>query len=232
MKKEIFSIDFKNTKLVGDIIFSDNHSDWLFLHGAGQADRKRFEKMRKIFGAENISSCAFDFIGHGESMGNLMESSLEDKTNQALAVIESQKIHQPISIVAASMSGYIAIKLTESYKIDNLVFLAPAVYTQKVYSTFFGPEFAKMIQEPNSWEKTDAWGIIKKYKGNLLIFVAENDQIVPKELTEKLYQSAEQANFKKIITVKNATHPLGKWLDEHPNDLKLVFNEIIKMIKK
>jgi esterase/lipase len=229
MKKEEFTIEFTEDKICGDYISEDKNINWLFLHGAGKSDRKRFEKIRKLFSSSDISSCAFDFVGHGESTGNILGSSLEHRTQQAAAVINSLKIHEPLSIIAASMSGYTAIKLIEFYEINNMVLLAPGIYTAQVYSTVFGSEFSRIIREANSWQNSDAWKILKTYRGNLVIFAAENDQVIPRELIEKIYKSAEQAKSKKIVLIKEATHPLGEWLEKHPADLQLVFNEIFKV---
>lgn len=230
MEKKTFSVDFKGTKLIGDTLPLGSRPSWLFLHGAGQADRTRFEKLRQLFLGGNIPSCAFDYIGHGETGGDIYSTSLSSRTDQTRAVIESQNLHAPLSIVAASMSGYTAIQLTTFYEIQNLVLLAPAVYTSKANSLLFSPQFTEVIREAQSWQKSDAWEILRQYKGSLLIFAGGHDQVVPREVVEKLYRSAEQANIKEIITVKDANHPLGKWLDEHPEDLNLVFSTIVKTL--
>ena len=75
--------------------------------------KKRFDKLRKSLFNRKISSCAFDFIGHGETAGDITASSLESRVKQALAVVENQKLLQPLSVIASSMSGYVEIKLLD-----------------------------------------------------------------------------------------------------------------------
>lgn len=204
------------------------NSSILFLHGAGNSDRTRFTKMRELLAEQGVSSCAFDFIGHGETSGDLLSSSLQQRTEEALAVIKALALKQPLTIIAASMSGYTAIKLTELVSIDTLIFLAPAVYTPTAYALPFGQGFAETIRQTDSWQQTDAWNILQKFSGKLLIFEGENDQVVPKELIEKLYDSATQAQSREIVIVPGATHPMGKYLEEHPKDLHIVINRISK----
>ncbi len=231
MKNKNFSIDFNGTKLIGDVVPSGGSPRVLCLHGAGPADRQRFKELREMLAAKGIASCAFDFIGHGETGGEVASSSLESRVEQSLAIIESQGLSQPLSIIASSMSGYVAIQLTKSCKVQNLIFLAPAIYASKAHSIRFGQEFTKAIREPYSWRTSNAWEILKHYNGNMLIFAAEKDQVIPDEVVQKIYDSTQGAKFKEIITVKDAIHPLGKWLNEHPDSLREVFDKMYDVLR-
>ena len=224
-----FLIDFQKTKLVGDVTTVNSKNNLICLHGGG-GDRKRFEKMRSILAEKGIWSCAFDFIGHGETGGEIIGSSLKERVEQAVAVIDSQTLSSPISIIASSMGGYVAILLTKIYNVENLILIAPAVYTSKVYDVPFGLEFTKIIREPYSWLESDSWEILKNYKGNLLIISAEKDQIIPDEVIKKIYNSAQNTKSRKIIEIKEATHPLVKWLNENQEDLQEVSDSICKFI--
>lgn len=230
MNRNAFKVSFNGTFLMGDT-FGTTHPQLLFIHGAGSSDRKRFEQLRTLLAKRGIGSISFDFIGHGESGGSLAGSSLESRVAQASAVIDSQGISQPLSIVASSMGGYIAIKLAELYELKSLTLVAPAVYDTRSYSVPFGPAFTKVIQSPFSWRNTDAWKILENYKGNLLIYRAEKDTIIPHEVIARIYDSARKARPKEVIMIKNATHSLAKWLDEHPDSLYQVFEKISDVSK-
>lgn len=229
MKRNSFKVKFNSTVLAGDTICANARPQWLFLHGAGSGDRKRFEQLRILLANKGITSCSFDFIGHGETGGSLTGFSLESRVSQASAVIDSQKIRQPLSIVASSMGSYVAIKLTESYEVNNLILLAPAVYATKACSVPFGPAFTEIIRNPLSWLETDAWEILENYNSNLLIYEAEKDQIIPHEVIEKIYDSARNARSRKKIVVRGATHSLAKWLDERPDSLQKIVEKIYEL---
>ena len=128
------------------------------------------------------------------------------------------------------MSGYTALQLTQLVEIENLIFLAPGVYATEAYDVPFNSGFSEIIRKPDSWKDSDAWEILNSFKGNLLICTAENDQVVPKELTDMLYESATNARHREICMVPNATHPLGKYLEEHLADLELVVQKTADLI--
>lgn len=83
---------------------------------------------REALFAKGISSAAFDFVGHGETGGNLKSASLKDRTRQACRVIEALEMQPPFSVIAASMSAYASVKLLERFPIKSLVLLVSAVY--------------------------------------------------------------------------------------------------------
>ncbi len=232
MNNKLFKVDFNRTKLIGDIISENNQSRLLCLHGGGPIGRKNFDVLRELLFKNGISSCAFDFIGHGETAGDITTSSLEIRVKQVLAVVQSQALPQPLSIVASSMSGHIAIKLSEFLNIKNIILIAPAVYASKVYSVFFGPTFSEIIREQYSWRDSDIWGILKNYTGNILIFAAEKDQIIPNEIIERIYNSAINANSKEIVMFKDATHSLIEWLNNHQDCLEQVSDKICDIMQK
>ncbi len=62
-----FEVKFKAGVIRGDIIGNSNkNSKLLFLHGAGKANRDRFLDLRKkIYCSFDITSVAFDYLGHG-----------------------------------------------------------------------------------------------------------------------------------------------------------------------
>ncbi len=230
MKKRNFKVGFNGTSLAGDA-FGATPPQLLFIHGAGSSDRKRFEQLRTLLANKGIGSTSFDFIGHGETGGTLAGSSLESRVAQASAVIDMQEVSQPLSLVASSMGGYVAIKLTAQYPVKDLILVAPAVYDTKSYRLPFGAEFTKAIQNPFSWRNTDAWEILRRYQGNLLIYGAEKDQVIPQEIIEKLYESARNARSREVIMIKDATHSLAKWIGERPDSLREIAEKISELSK-
>lgn len=231
MNKEIFKINYKETNLVGDILPKGARPNYFFMYGAGPtAERSRYNVMRQELFEKGFGSCAFDFIGHGETGGNLKKSTLEDRTNQALAII-NQKTSEPVHIVGASMSGYTAIKLSELCEIESLIMLAPAVYDKAAYSTPFDSGFTEIIRKPDSWKQTDAWDVLKSFKGNLLIFIGDQDQVIPREVVETMYESASQAHRRELVFLPNVPHPLGKYLQENSEERQQVVDKIISFIQ-
>ncbi len=133
----------------------------------------------------------------GESSENKLQDSIESRLEQVEIIISDIYKYHPVSIIASSMSAYIAIKLTFLYEMQNLILLVPAVYNKNVYRVPFSEEFTKMIRRESNWVNSDAWDIIQSYRGNLLIIHAENDEVVPSEIARYLYDLAINAKMKK-----------------------------------
>ena len=177
----------------------------LFLHGAGRSTRATFTRLRQTLYERGIPSASFDFIGHGETGGSIERTSLHQRTGQAAAVIR-HACSEPVNLIAASMSGYTAIRLTEQFAVGNLILLVPAVYAAHAYDICFGPEFSKVIRVHNSWEESDAFGILSRFTGNLIIIAAESDDVVPREIIERLHASAAHAEKRTTYVVPGSHH--------------------------
>jgi pimeloyl-ACP methyl ester carboxylesterase len=203
MKLQSFELPFDRYFLKGDRHTNPCHT--LVLHGAGLSSRLRFSKMRAGLGDKGLPSAGFDFIGHGDTGGEITETSLYGRTEQAKAVIR-QTCREPLNLIGASMSAYTAIRLTEIFSVENLVLLVPAVYTPRAYHLPFGPAFSAAIRVPGSWKDSDAFTILGHFKGNLLIIAAENDHIIPDEVIKMLHESAKYAKTNQIYKVPDSEH--------------------------
>ncbi len=209
------------------------------MHGAGNAHRGDFRLFREQLLNHGISSAAFDFVGHGNSGGELKRSSLISRTCQACSVVDSLDIQQPFSVIGASMGAYTAVKLLEYYPIKSLILLVPAMYTSTAYTVPFNAGFTDIIRQSESWHHSDAWDILSGYRGRLLIIAAENDQVIPQGVISKIYDSALNARERKLFVAPRASHfvftdlrsnnPDGFW--NNPDGFCNVFSQIVEMLK-
>ncbi|RJQ53816.1 MAG: alpha/beta fold hydrolase [Desulfobacteraceae bacterium] len=228
-----FRIPFDGHFLAGDTLSRGDGVSVLVLHGGGDSGRMRMRAVRERLFLEGISSCAFDFIGHGETGGNLKESSLYQRTLQALRVVESQKIAQPVTIIAASMGAYTAVRLLKHIAVDTLILLVPAMYAACAYRTPFGRGFTAIIREPESWHRSDAWEILSGYRGRLFLVAAEKDTVIPSDVIDRI--SGAAANTKEFVrhTVSGAPHAVFTYLRSvSPDRLERIMRQMIDMIGK
>lgn len=230
MDKELISVNYNDRAIVADILPAGSKPKIFCMHGAGISNRKIFDPLRQSLLENEISSCALDFIGYGDTGGTVEESSLKSRTDQVRLIIEKTKSIEPLVIIAGSMGWYNAIKLTEIYPTELLVLSAPAVYRKDVYEIPFGDKFSSLIRETDSWENTDAWEILNNYKGKILILSAADDKVIPSEIIQKIYDNSQNAKYREILTIPNAPHRLVSYLSEHPDDLKIVINKIISLL--
>lgn len=216
---EPFFIEFEQTYLHGDMLFKDNTDgppNILFLHGAGPSDdRSRFFLLRQVLLSRyGLSSCSFDFVGHGSTGQELLGSSLKHRTRQASDIVDACFDSQPFSIVAVGMGAYTALRLTEICSVENLVLLAPAVYYRRAYDVPFGKDFSRLIQASKSWEKSDAWLIMDDFEGGVSIIFASQDDVIPPEITDRLYAHATQSKQRKIVEIPGSSHQIMNYANQ------------------
>ncbi|MFA5028968.1 MAG: alpha/beta fold hydrolase, partial [Candidatus Methylomirabilota bacterium] len=182
-----FRVPCEGHTLVGGILGTGQAVDLLILHGAGQACRERFRAMREEFWAAGITSAAFDCIGHGETGGCLKTSSLESRTAQACRVLETLTLAPAFSILGASMGGYTAVRLTERIPVASLLLLGPAMYAAEAYAVPFNGGFTEILRRPGSWEDSDAWELLSRFAGRLLIVAGERDTVIPPGVIRRIH---------------------------------------------
>ena len=206
MKPQNFELPYERYLLRGDeyaIEPFDNQT--IFLHGAGKSSRKTFTRIREYLCTKGVPSVSFDFVGHGETGGNIEDTTLKGRTEQAAEVI-TNRCREPLTLFGASMGAYSAIKLTERFAVENLILLVPAVYTPRVYDVPFGPRFSAIIREQESWANSDAFDTLSRFAGIFTIIAAEFDDVIPNKLIDQLYTSAGKAQSKILHIVPNSRH--------------------------
>jgi pimeloyl-ACP methyl ester carboxylesterase len=225
-------VGFESHTLIGDVMSDGSPPQLLVLHGAGDSNRDRFRLLRRQLSAEGISSVGFDFVGHGETGGELKSSSLRSRTRQARRIVDSQNLQQPFSVIGASMSAYTAVKLLKHYEIKSLILLVPAMYSARADAVPFNRGFTEIIRQPQSWNDSDAWDILAQYKGRLLIVAGENDRIIPRAVIDKIYESAVQATERKLYIAPDATHFIFTDLRRnHPAEFDYIFGLMCRTLK-
>ncbi len=203
MQSHSFLVPFQGETLYAEST-SGRNGHILMLHGGGK-DRTIFHKYRVMLDASGFGTTIFDFLGHGETGGDIHNSSLFSRTQQAKAVMDFQgQIYT--GCVGVSMGAYNALQLSKVVPLRSLILMVPGVYATSAYPVKFGPDFSAIIRQDRSWEATDAWAIAAEFTGDLLVIAAENDAIIPAEIPNKLVSSATRACRKKLLTIPGAGH--------------------------
>jgi pimeloyl-ACP methyl ester carboxylesterase len=201
-----FDVAFEGMLLKGDQYAGSRQENVLYLHGAGASTRKGHHLLRGALQQRGVGSTCFDCVGHGETGGTLAQSSVASRTRQALAVVEERGMAQPLVVFGSSMGAYNAIRLTQHVAVDALVLIVPGVYTPSAYELPFGPEFSAAIRRERSWADSDAWEILRQFKGSLLVVAAEHDAVIPVEIPQRLVAAAANARSSRLHVVQGATH--------------------------
>jgi pimeloyl-ACP methyl ester carboxylesterase len=232
-QQRLIQVDFEGHTLIGDVLSDGRTPRLLVLHGAGGSCRQRFQLLREELFTAGISSAAFDFVGHGDTGGDLKSSSLLSRSRQACRVVEALNLKQPLALIGASMSAYTAVKLLEHYRIENLILIVPAMYAARAYSIPFNRGFTEVIRQPQSWVHSDAWPLLAAFRNRLLIVAAEHDRVIPRDVIDRIYDSAANAAQRELYIARGASHFVFTDLRSgNPEQFRYIFGRICKMLRE
>jgi hypothetical protein len=155
---------------------------------------------------------------------------LKERTDQVTAILNSIKIGHQLIIVGRSMSGYTAIKLTELLPVETLILMVPAAYSKEAYEVKFDSGFTEIIRKEKSWISSDAFDILSRFKGKLLVIGAEHDEVIPKEVLLKIFNAAQNASKKDIYIIQNSGHNIREFLNNNELERKIIYNKIIDLL--
>ncbi len=187
-----FFIEFSDTYLHGDVLhkFSaeEDPPSILFLHGDSPSDnRSELLVLRQLLlHYYNVTSCAFDFLGHGCSSGSGKQKSLQQRAEQATDVIDSCFDSQPFSIVAAESGIYTALKLLETAPVENLVLIAPTIHNPETHALNLGEIFGEQqLCASQSPENSDVfYKALQNFQGEICMIAASQNEVISLELTK------------------------------------------------
>lgn len=216
-------------------IFSNSNNEKpriVLLHGGGRmSGKERTSYLSERLLKRKLSSFAFDYSGHGESTGLLKESSLKKKFNEALQAVKVAGIAKPMTVIGASMSGYLAIKLLNHCQIENLILFCPAIYDRQAFDVKFGADFTEIIRKKEGWRNTDILSTLNHFTGNLLVIIGEKDEVIPADVIRLIDQNSTNVKKKKIVIVPDCTHQIHHWLMENPETADKVSDIITEFIR-
>jgi len=215
-----FSLDFEGHRLRGDqwiVPHAGRHA--ILLHGAGNSDRSMFEPLREYLMGAGISSTAFDFIGHGQTGGKLLDSSLYTRVKQTLIVLRAMQINPDTALIAGqSMGAYIALHVAHQQHIPRLALIVPAAYAPEAFDVPFGPAFTAVLHREGCWQGSDAFMLLKSFTGHLLVVSADEDRVIPADLPPQLLAAARQAASTASLVLDGSGHNLATHFSTVPED--------------
>lgn len=226
-----FSAIYEQWSLQGDHLCGANANNVLYLHGAGTSSRAGYRYPREQLQQRGIGTTCFDYVGHGQTGGVLENSSLASRARQLDTVIAARQLTAPLAVLGSSMGAYDAIRLTQRIAVTSLVLIVPGVYDPEAFEVPFGPQFSRIIRRTGSWKHSDAWSILEKFTGKLLVISAEHDAVIPREIPERLHDAAKNAHHREHLVIAGADHGhLFSVLREAPATLDHAMERIVYAI--
>ncbi|WP_417068376.1 alpha/beta fold hydrolase [Niveibacterium terrae] len=191
---KVFAVPFADRALATEWHGAEAGS-LLLLHGAGTSCKAHWRELLVALSGRGLACAAFDFIGHGETGGDLSGSCLASRLAQTLAVV-AELPRAPRALLGASMGAYVALRALEHLPgITRLVLVVPGVYAPSAFDLPFGPAFSAEIRKPASWAASDAFERVAAFAGRTLILATEQDQVIPRAIPERLAAEAREAEL-------------------------------------
>lgn len=199
----------------------------LLLHGGGASTAAGFRELRQFLHVRCIETVAFDCVGHGCTGGSQLGTTLEERVQQTLAVIDAQCLEsESLAVIGFSMGAYVAAKVATEVGATRLCLAIPAAYAAQAYRAPFGIEFTQILRTPRSWESSDAFDLMRDYKGHLLVVSAEEDRIIPSEIP-RMYASGGDGRASTVHdVVRHAGHNLSEHYEREPQTRDATYVEI------
>jgi alpha/beta superfamily hydrolase len=209
IKHEVF-FDVAGKRLEGMIVESPQKGpfDILLIGGGGHIPHEDYYGawQNELVGI-GVNSMSFDFRGVGASEGELSESGLDTRLEDARAAVDyfkKQGLGRNLYIMGVSMGGTIAIQLANEVQADGLVLAAPAAYSEEARHKLFGPEFSAAIRKEGSWENSPDFYDLEQFEGKVLLVHGDKDSVVPAPI---LHQYDEVSRKKgTVLVIPGAGH--------------------------
>ncbi len=217
--------------LTGEVTGLNTAPQILILHGAGKATKERAQPLAAAIAQQTGQSIfAFDFSGHGESSGELKQSSLAKRVAEANAARQFIAPDKPVTVMGFSMGGHIALELLAHHDIQNLVLFYPGIYPRAAYVLPFDERFSHEIRKENSWQNASVLDNLKAFKGNLLIVWGDQDAIIPRGVVDAIYNSASNAQTRELFVISGGTHSLLPTIYADPQLMDEVVGKVAGII--
>lgn len=198
-------VPFEGRDLHADTLPGDSPLHLFGIHGGGASDRSVWSGLRQSLWRRGVGSTALDCIGHGQTGGVFADSSLQRRGRQVRSVIAHAGV-RPTALAGISMGAYNALRLSEELEAQALILIVPGIYTPEAHEVPFGPDFSAIIRRPRSWIDSDAWDILGRFRGRLLVVAGEQDSVIPVEIPERLHAAATCATQRELLVVPGAGH--------------------------
>ncbi len=96
--------------------------------------------------------------------------------------------------------------LLARYAVSSLVLLGPAMYAAEAFAVPFNAGFTAIIRRPQSWESSDAWVLLSRFTGRLLLVAGACDAVIPPDVIRRIYDAAGNTKARTLFIAPGASH--------------------------
>jgi len=199
----------------------------LTAHGYGPtATRHTVRYLLDELAAQGFGSLCFEFAGNGDSTGTLGDATLSGRQAELLAAADQLDPTRPPVLIGTSMGAHLAACAAERLRPAGLVLFCPAAYPQRAADRPFGQGLLPVGVHPDS----PAFAGIKRFRGDLLVIAARQDQVVPSEVAEAYFEQAVTARSRSLIWIEDCDHFIHRSLPNRPHERARITERIRSLL--
>lgn len=172
----------------------------VILHGAGSSKESHFDFARRARAA-GIATACFDQRGHGASEGSFDRRFIDD-----VGEIASLLPPGPLGLRGSSMGGYVALVAAGPVGASAVIAICPAPgrglsagLRAGIFDFDADPEVGRALEEADELEA------VRSLRCPLLLLHAEEDEVVPFGLSERLVEAAPEGRCR-FVAVPGGHH--------------------------
>lgn len=171
----------------------------VFYHGnAGRACDRDY--LVSSFAEQNYSTFFVEYSGYGEKENNPSMPKLLKNVDDTIGFLKTQNFKDIVVVGESVGVGPATYHASRSY-INKLILITAYNNLASVAFSHY-PVYPIRLLLLNNFTP-DTW--LAHYKGSVSIILAENDEVIPNKLGQKLYENVP-SDLKNIYIVKNAGH--------------------------
>jgi predicted esterase YcpF (UPF0227 family) len=201
------------------------------LHGGGPSSKNSTAYLSKELVSIGRSVVRLDFSGHGESTGDIKNSSLAKRYFEACTIIDEFKLEKDIIVIGTSMGGYIASKIASTHDVNKLILFGPATYSQKAYELKFGNGFTQEIRREKSYMDTDLDVMLKDFTGDSYLIYGDQENIIPQDVLSMYRDLLQKSGQFKEMIIQDCPHPVHRWIKKQRATKEILLKEIVDFIQ-
>lgn len=197
---------------------SHDRGSMLFLHGAGMSSKKNWQDVAASVSELGFRSITFSFPGHGNSSGELIGTSLEERRAVSQSITDYFELSSSDGVVGVSMGAHSAVGLIDNnpHQFDRVALLVPAAYSKAAETIPFGPDFSAELRREGSYEESENWRILRGYMGKVAVVASGSDDVIPPRVIELYRESASAQADLTFVEVANSPHQMSSWISKSP----------------
>jgi dienelactone hydrolase len=191
----------------------------LFVHGWGGDQEHDLARAREAAGLGCVC-VTFDLRGHQHSSTPRDRVSREQNLADIVAAYDwlagQPAVDQSaIAVVGISYGGYLASILSSLREVRWLALRSPALYKDEGWSLpklqlHADPDLPAYRRRAIRWQDNEALRACTTFRGDVLIVEAENDDIVPHQVTENYLAAFVEARSRTARVLAGADHALSQ----------------------